>query len=218
MKRRSLTALTALAALPWLAGPAVAAPPAVPLQVEWRWVDTLLPPAAQAGVRDGAVVVGTAGSVSPRGAGVVTRTAPPAPPPVQQLQVMNGQPAAQQLTTREPLQWVDALVELDPTGRTPRALHAQPRQGERTQLQRLTVTPTWPGGRAPVRVVLDVTDGDLALQTTLDLPLAQWHTVARSDATPPPAERGTLSSRDAAAQPARELQLRVSPAPSLAER
>jgi hypothetical protein len=218
MKRRTLTALTALAALPWLVGTAVATPPAVPLQVEWRWVDALLPPAAQAGVRDGAVIVGTAGSVSPHGAGIVTRTAPPAPPPVQQLLVMNGQQAARQLTSRERLQWVDALVELDPTGRTPRALHAQPRLGERTQVQRLSVTPTWPGGRAPVRVVLDVTDGDLALQTTLDLPLAQWHTVARSAPPLAPAERGTLNSRDAAAQPARELQLRVSPAPSLTER
>jgi hypothetical protein len=63
-----------------------------------------------------------------------------------------------------------------------------------------------------------VTDGDLALQTTLDLPLAQWHTVARSGTPLAPAERGTLNSRDAAAQPARELQLRVSPAPSLTER
>ena len=47
-----------------------AAPPAVQLLVELRWVDSALPPSAQAGVRDGAVVVGTAGSVSPRGPGV----------------------------------------------------------------------------------------------------------------------------------------------------
>lgn len=216
MKRR---ALPALLALPWLAPPAGATPPAVPLQLEWRWVETRLPPAAQAGVRDGAVVVGTAGAVSPRGPGVVTSTTAAPPPPVQRLQVLNGRQASQQLITREPLQWVDAVVALDPArATTPRTLHAQPRQGERTSMQRLTITPTWPGGRAPVRVVLDVVDGDLVLQTTLDLPLAQWHTVARSGGGAAPAPHGTLSSRDAAGQPERELQLRVSAAPALAER
>ncbi|WP_204280290.1 hypothetical protein, partial [Raoultella ornithinolytica] len=62
-----------------------AAPPAVQLLVELRWVDSRLAPAAVAAVRDGAVVVGTAGSVSPRGPGVVTSTAAAPPPPVQRL-------------------------------------------------------------------------------------------------------------------------------------
>jgi len=196
---------------------AVAAPPAVTLVVELRWVDTNLPPAAQAGVRDGAVVVGTAGSVSPRGPGVVISTAQTAPPPVHRLMVLNGQRAGTRLTTREALQWVDAVVELDPSAgpaSAPRRVYASPRQGERRTTQSFTVTPTWPGGRAPVRVEFSVDAGDEAFQSTLDLPLERWQTVARSGATTtPPAPRGTVSSRDAAGQPERELQLRVSVQP-----
>jgi len=206
MKRRVLFSLT------WLPLLAAAAPPAVQLIVEVRWVDSSLPPSAQAGVRDGAVVVGTGGSVSPRGPGVVTSTAPAAPPPAQRLLVLNGQRASLRLTTREALQWVDAVIELDPTATAsaPRRLYAQPRQGERRMTQSFAVTPTWPGGRAPVRVAFDVEDGDNAFQSTLDLPLERWQTVARTGGSTPPAPRGTVSSRDAAGQPERELQLRVS--------
>ncbi len=75
MKRRALLPLILLPAL------AAAAPPAVQLVVELRWVDSNLPPAAQAAVRDGAVVVGTAGSVSPRGPGFVTSRPRPRPRP-----------------------------------------------------------------------------------------------------------------------------------------
>jgi len=207
MKRRLLLAL-AIAALP-----ALAAPPAVTLVVELRWVDTSLPPAAQAGVRDGAVVVGTAGSVSPRGPGVVTSTVQPAPQPVQRLLVRNGQRASQRLTTREPLQWVDAVVELDPNAgaaSAPRRLYASPRTAERHVSQGFTVTPTWPGGRAPVRVEFSVDDDGNAFESTLELPMERWQTVARTGGgAAPPAPRGTVSSRDAAGQPERELQIRV---------
>lgn len=207
MKRRALL----LTLLPLAAA---AAPPAVSLVVELRWVDSNLPPAAQAGVRDGAVVVGTAGSVSPRGPGVVTSTVQTAPPPVQRLLVLNGQRASTRLTTREPLQWVDAVVELDPSAgpaSAPHRLYASPRQSERRTTQSFTFTPTWPGGRAPVRVEFSVDAGDQAFQSTLDLPLERWQTVARSGgAAMQPAPRGTVSSRDAAGQPERELQLRVS--------
>jgi hypothetical protein len=206
MKRRALL----LILLPLAAA---AAPPAVTLVVELRWVDSNLPPAAQAGVRDDAVVVGTAGSVSPRGPGIVTSTARPASPPVQRLLVLNGQRAATRLTTHEPLQWVDAVVELDPSAgpaSAPRRLYASPRQGERLTTQSFTVTPTWPGGRAPVRVEFSVDAGDQAFQSTLNLPLQRWQTVARSGGGSQPAPRGTVSSRDAGGQPERELQLRVS--------
>lgn len=209
----------ALSTLTLLAGLAQAAPPAVPLTVELRWVDSNLPPAAQAGVRDGAVVVGTAGSVSPRGPGVVTSTAIAAPQPAQRLLVLNGQRASLRLTTREPLQWVDTVVELNPAATTAASavsrLYAQPRQGERRVTQSFAVTPTWPGGRAPVRVAFDVEDGDNTFQSTLDLPLERWQTVARTGGgAASPAPRGTISSRDAAGQPERELQLRVSLSPS----
>lgn len=213
MKRRALLLLTLLPAL------AAAAPPAVQFIVELRWVDSNLPPSAQAGVRDGAVVIGTAGTVSPRGPGVVTSTATVAPQPAQRLLVQNGLRASMRLTTREPLQWVDTVVELDPTAAAPasaaRRLYAQPRQGERRVTKSFAVTPTWPGGRAPVRVAFDVDDDDNAFQSTLDLPLERWQTVARTGGgAASPAPRGTVSSRDAAGQPERELQLRVSLSPS----
>lgn len=207
MRTLALFTLTLLASL------AQAAPPAVQLAVELRWVDSLLPPSAQAGVRDGAVVVGTGGAVSPRGPGIVTATAQPAPPAVQRLLVQNGQRASLRLTTRERLQWVDTVVELDPTSGARRRLHVSPRQGERRASQGFAVTPTWPGGRAPVRVAFDVEDGDHTFQSTLDLPLERWQTVARTGGGATPAPRGTISSRDAAGQPERELQLRVSVSP-----
>ncbi|MDR7270383.1 hypothetical protein J2X20_003041 [Pelomonas saccharophila] len=189
----------------------LAAPPPVAFVVELRWVDSNLPPAAQAGVRDGAVVVGTAGTVSPRGPGVVTSTAQALPQTVQRMLVQNGQRAALRLTTREPLQWVDAVVQLDPATRTPQRVYASPRSGERRTTQSFAVTPTWPGGKALVRVEFDIDLDDQALQSTLQLPLERWQTVARSGgATTQPAPRGTFSSRDAAGQPERELQLRVS--------
>jgi hypothetical protein len=204
MKRRLLLLLALVA--PW----AAAAPPAVPLIVELRWVDSNLPPAAQAAVRDGAVVVGTAGSISPRGAGVVTSTAAPAPQQIQRLNVLNGRRGTLRLTTREPLQWVDAVVELDPTSRTPQRVYATPRSSERRTMQSFTFTPTWPGGTAPVQIEFDIDQDDRAIQSMLQLPLDRWQTVARSGGTVAPAPKGTLSSGDAAGRPERELQLRVS--------
>lgn len=206
MKRRALVLLP-LMLLPTLAS---AAPPDVQLLVELRWVDALLPPSAQAGVRDGAVVVGTAGSVSPRGPGAVTSSAPAVSLPTQRLLVQNGQRADVRLTTREALQWVDTTVELD-AGRTARRVYANPHPQERSVTHSFMVTPTWAGGAAPVRVVFDVQDGDNAFRSTLDLPMERWHTAARmGGGATPPAPRGTVSSRDAAGQPERELQLRVS--------
>lgn len=203
MKRR---ALLPLMLLPTLAG---AAPPDVQLLVELRWVDANLPPSAQAGVRDGATVIGTAGAVSPRGPGVVTSSAPAVSLPTQRLLVQNGQRADVRLTTREPLQWVDAVVELD-GNRATRRIHASPQPQERSVTHSFMVTPTWAGGTAPVRVVFDVQDGDQSFRSTLDLTMERWHTAARLGGTAAAAPRGTVSSRDAAGQPERELQLRVS--------
>lgn len=188
---------------------ACAAPPAVQLLVELRWVDNNLPPAAQAGVRDGAVVVGTAGAVSPRGAGVVTTTVPAVSVPTQRLLVQNGERASARLTTRERLQWVDSAVQLTPDGAT-RRIHASPRTEERQVVQSFTVTPAWPGGDAPVRVSFDVEEAGSSYQSTLSLPMDRWQAVARVGGGRAPATRGTLSNADAAGQPERELQLRVS--------
>ena len=204
MKRRLLLTLLLLPVL------ASAAPPDVQLLVELRWVDSNLPPSAQAGVRDGAVVVGTAGAVSPRGPGAVTSTVPAVSVPTQRLLVQNGQRADARLTTREPLQWVDTTVELAAGGST-RRIYANPRPQERAVTHSFMVTPTWPGGNAPVRVVFDVEDGDQSFRSTLDLPMDRWRTAARvGGGRTPPAQRGTVRSRDAEGQPERELQLRVS--------
>lgn len=207
MKRRALLLLPLLTTL------AAAAPPAVQLVVELRWVDSNLAPAAQAGVRDGAVVVGTAGSISPRGAGVVTSTAAPPPQQMQRLNVLNGQRAALRLTTLEPLQWAEAVVELDPASGAQRRIYASPRSGERRTTQGFVITPSWPGGSAPVRVAFDIEQDDQAFQSTLQVPLDRWQTVARSGTAAAPAPRGTLSSGDAAGRPERELQIRVSVQP-----
>jgi hypothetical protein len=187
-----------------------AAPPAVQLLVELRWVDSALPPSAQAGVRDGATVVGTAGTVSPRGPGVVTSTVPAVSVPTQRLLVQNGERASARLTSREPLQWVGAAVELSADGAT-RRIYASPRPQERQVAQAFTVTPTWAGGNAPVRVTFDIEDGGNSYQSTLSLPMERWQAAARTGGTAlTPSPRGTVSSRDAAGQPERELQLRVS--------
>lgn len=205
MKRRVLLPMLLLPAL------AHAAPPAIQLLVELRWVDSNLPPSALAGVRDGATVVGTAGTVSPRGPGVVTSSSGPAVTvPTQRLLVQNGQRADARMTTREPLQWLDSMVELDASGAT-RRIRANPQPQERNVTHSFMVTPTWAGGTAPVRVVFDVQEGDNSFRSALDLPMDRWQTVARlggGGATAAP--RGTVSSRDAAGQPERELQLRVS--------
>jgi hypothetical protein len=206
-----------LSASLWASMAAQAAPPAVNLNVELRWVETNLPGAAQAGVRDGAVVVGTAGSVSPRGA-VVTSTAAAVPAPVQRLTVLNGQRASIQLERSEPLQWLDTTVEIDPSA-TPasamRRVYASPRQGEKRLTQGFSVTPTWAGGGggAAVRVELSGQQDGAQVQSTLLLPLGSWRGVARSGGGAAPAERGTVSSRDAAGTVERELQLRVSVQP-----
>lgn len=199
--------LLPLLLLPLLARAAV---PEVQLLIELRWVDSALPPAAQAGLRDGAVVVGTAGSVSPKGMGTVTSTVPAVSVPTHRLLVQNGERASARLTAREPLQWLDTAVELTPGGVT-RRIQASPRPPERQVAQSFTVTPSWGGGRTPVRVTFDIEDGGNAFQSTLTLPLSQWKTVARTGgATAAAAPPGTVSSRDAAGQPERELQLRVS--------
>lgn len=205
MKRRALLLL-----LPWPLAAAAAAPE-VTLLVELRWVDRALPAGAQAGVRDGAVVVGTAGGVSPQGAGTVTATAGAAAPPAQRLQVRNGERATLRLSRRERLQTVDPLVELGPQGQV-RSIYARPTPGEPapTVTQALSVLPSWPGGRAPVRVAFSLDEDGQAVASTLDLPLERWQTVARTGAAAAPAPRGTLRSTDAAGQPERELQLRVS--------
>ncbi len=201
------------ATLMLLSQAAPAAPPVVNLIVELRWVEASLAPVAQAAVRDGAVVVGTAGTISARG-GVVTRTAPQGVDAVQRLTVLNGSPARVQTEHSEPIQWLDLAAEVDPATRQPSKVWAVPRSGERRTQRGFTITPSWPGGSAPVRVSFTAQGEAGLVESTALLALDVWTAVAQTDASGgATSERGTLSSRDAAPLRSLALQVRVSPAP-----
>lgn len=191
------------------ATPGWAQTPAVNFIIECRWVDRAVAPGAQAAVRDGAVVVGTGGSYSPRGPGPSTSTMALSPPAPWRLQVANGQRASQQQARTEASPALDIAVELGPDGRPQRTL-ASPRPADRRVVQSFTAQANWPGGAAPVRVTFSLSDDGQDLASTVDLPLDRWHTVARSGGGAGPATRGLMSSRDAAGTPERELQMRIS--------
>lgn len=199
------------------------------LWVELRWVETQVSAAAVAGVRDGAVVLGTAGSVSPRGQVVIsTDKRESGMQLLPRLLVLNGASASVQLSEMTPVQWLDYGVEASPTtGGSPTGgakVYAVPRSGISTQTRSVSVSPRWPGPRQPVtvelRTQLDQTATDPAaprqqtlLLSTVQLPLGEWLTIARSGASLQTQQRGTLSTRDAEASVLRELQLRVDLAP-----
>lgn len=199
------------------------------LWVELRWVETQVSAAAVAGVRDGAVVLGTAGSVSPRGQVVIsTDKRESGMQLLPRLLVLNGASASVQLSEMTPVQWLDYGVEASPTtGGSPTGaakVYAVPRSGISTQTRSVSVSPRWPGPRQPVtvelRTQLDQAATDPAaprqqtqLLSTVQLPLGEWLTVARSGASLQTQQRGTLSTRDAEASVLRELQLRVDIAP-----
>lgn len=199
------------------------------LWVELRWVETQVSAAAVAGVRDGAVVLGTAGSVSPRGQVVIsTDKRESGMQLLPRLLVLNGASASVQLSEMTPVQWLDYGVEAWPTtGGSPTGgakVYAVPRSGISTQTRSVSVSPRWPGPRQPVsvelRTQLDQAATDPAaprqqtlLLSTVQLPLGEWLTIARSGASLQTQQRGTLSTRDAEASVLRELQLRVDIAP-----
>jgi hypothetical protein len=237
MKKQPVFAATLLA-LSLLAAQAVAAGgPSQNLWVEVRWVDSAVSGAAVAAVRDGAVVVGTAGSVTARG-GAAVSTQRRDEQQVQRLLVLNGHQASVQLTETTPVQWLDFGVQFDAVAggaaNTNNANNASntnkgwavPRSGVSEQTQGFTVTPQWPGGQQPVRVELRAqSSGNASAQSpspsqtqaqivsTVSVALGQWLTVARSGAATQRQERGVISSRSAEAQTSRELQLRVELAP-----
>lgn len=207
---------------------AVAAGPQRNLLVELRWVESSLSAAALAGVREGATVVGTAGSVSPRpGATLSTQRRATQEQAIQRLLVLNGQSASVSLSEQVPLQWLDYAVQLpsgQPTNLAQARVLAAPRTTMVEQTRAFFVTALWPGGTQPVRVTLRATapqgsvdqagqPGQAEVLSTVQLPLGDWLTVARSGASVQRPQPGVLSSRDAEGQTSRELQLRVSLAP-----
>lgn len=197
------------------------------LWVELRWVETQVSAAAVAGVRDGAVVLGTAGSVSPKGQVVLgTEKRSSDFQLLPRLLVLNGQTASVRLSETTAVQWLDYGVELDAATRgTPASgakVYAAPRTITVGHSRGLSVSPRWPGGRQPVQVELRTelsqpgeagASSQTQLVSTLQLPLGEWLTVARSGQSLQRQTGGTLSSRDAEVSSLRELQLRVDLAP-----
>jgi hypothetical protein len=172
-----------------------------------------LPVAAQLPARDLQLDVR---QVEEDGGGYVAGTRPQAPLlPPQQLRVRNGETAQMSFMQSIPLQWVQAV-------NAPGALGGA---GVKQGLiwlragQSLSLRPRWPGAQQPVTVELEVqtagvqpspgaalpTQEDAAVRTTVQAPLGQWVTIARSGQEAP---RGSYRSEGAAERP-RLLQLRV---------
>lgn len=130
-------------------------------------MDSVLSGSAMSAVRDGSVVVGTAGSVSARGS-VGFSTQRRDEQQVQRLLVLNGHQASVHLTESTPIQWVDFALPFNAGGGAGGAVPlpaagvgansnpgwAAPRHGVIEQTRGFTVTPHWPGGQQPVRVEL----------------------------------------------------------------
>ncbi|HEX2009618.1 MAG TPA: hypothetical protein VJN44_01655, partial [Roseateles sp.] len=141
--RRRLLLLCPLLAL----AAAQAESPRQNLLVELRWVESGVSGAVIAGSRQGGVVVGTAGSVSPRPGGTTlsTRRVEDDIVQSQQLLVLNGQTASVMLAETELLQWLDYGIELrgGPARPQPR-LHAQSRSLPVERRRGFALTPLWP--------------------------------------------------------------------------
>jgi len=229
MKAR-IAAILVLTLLSTAAHPASPSPPAAAnLLVELRWVQSSVSGAALAGLRDGAVVIGTAGSVGTRPGGTTLSTVQSADAVERQplrVVVMNGKSASVSMTEQQPTEWLDYGVELSPGSRgggnssSSAKVYAAPRSGTVERSRGFVVTPHWPGGRQRVQVELkayhpqdDQAGGQTQVYSTVQVAMGDWITVARSGGNLRPAERGVVSSRDAEPQLSRELQLRVSLAP-----
>ncbi len=171
------------------------------LLVEVRWIESALPPAALAVLRDQSTVWTTSGSISPKPAGTTISTRRPEDDvgPVRELRVLNGHEASQRFESTSLVQWVEGD-----------ARHARLRAQPVVQASGFAVTPQWPGGKAPVKLSIRLLDAGQEFSTTVSQPLGEWHTVLRTGGQARAEPRGTTSTREAQVVPARELQLRVS--------
>jgi hypothetical protein len=186
------------------------------LLVELRWTEARERSAGDASLRGG-TRVGTAGRVDAQGS-VVLRSArgDDRAEAAQRITVLNGQGAGLRTGASVPLQWLELAV-------TPKGPVAVLRQAWTEVGGSIEVRPRWPGGRAPVTVQVSRTSSDVSSDvgaasaprseeafTTLQLPLDEWVTVARSaEAAAGPVD-GAISSRDAGRRAHRLLQMRVS--------
>ena len=207
MKHRALAVLLSICVLPIL--PALAQLPQRDLQVALRQVEE------------------TSGSVV-----LSTQTRPLFES--QQILVRNGSQASLSVGQTLPLQWVQAVLALPAAHQAsaPAATPPMPNQrngGVVNQLtwlhagQRLTVLPRWPGGKKDVLIDVEVQSSQVdarigpelpvqtqnQVRTTLSAPLGQWVTLAvTGKSAPGGGSYGTYGS-EAATEPGRLLQLRV---------
>ncbi|XHS79694.1 hypothetical protein ACFJGW_06875 [Burkholderiaceae bacterium UC74_6] len=174
------------------------------LHIEWRWVDSTLNAAAIGAIRDGSSTWSTAGNVTPKPGGTITstRSAEDRVSPVQELRVLNGHEASQRFETPALIQWVEG-------DRNRAKLRGQPS----VRVNSFAVTPQWPGGAAPIKLGIRLTDGQAEFSTTVSQPMNEWRTVLRSGAQPKAPQAGVTSTRDAEVVQQRELQMRVSVEP-----
>lgn len=230
MKRSRLVLLALLLALPAFA--AQAREPQGPqrnLLIELRWVESKITADLVKGVREGAVVVGTTGSISPRGSVTLsTQSRDDRRNEIQRLVVLNNHSASLDLGERTHVQWLDYAVDLplaaSGAGANPARILAAPRTGVVEQSRSVGVTPHWPGGAQPVRMEFSLQDltpnaeggrdqNRTRVVSTVLIPIGQWTVVARSEQGLQAGEVGVLSSRDARDVRASELQMRVNLAP-----
>ncbi len=160
--RRLLSSTCALVAAMALASSlapsrALAAGPRQNLQVELRWVESELSPAAVSGLRDGGTAVSTGGSVSARGGvSLSTENREQRQQLFPRMLVLNGAQASFTMTEATPVQWVDVAVDRQ-QGAQDRVV-VVPRQGVAERVRGFSVKPNWPGGRSPVNVEVRATD------------------------------------------------------------
>jgi len=217
--------------------------PAQNLWVEIRWVDSSISPDLVAAARDGSTVVGTSGSISPKGwVGYSTGSHEDAQSrnQSQRVLVLNGQQAGVQFKDTAALQWLDYGVPALPGagasgGGTP-AHAANPtraaarvglNQGYVEQSRGFSVGVQWPGGKQPARVEFKVQSYKPDAQRQPDMPLPQqsqvvgtvlvplghWVTVARQGGSAQASEPGSYGTHNAEPVESRELQIRVDLAP-----
>jgi hypothetical protein len=174
----------------------------------------------RAGVSGGQVVIGS-GGVSGQ-AGVEWRTArrDEAIGTTQQVLVLNGGVAGVRVAAQTPWQFYQVLMAPQGPVVVPGTAWVESATGFR-------VRPRWPGGAEPVTVELMAESGGPALAapsvggglppsaaqgtvlSTLQMPLGEWVTVARSRDDRRADVRGTLSSGSAEQRGERVLQMRV---------
>lgn len=198
------------------------------LLVEVRQGDASQFDERSAGISGAGVVIGSDGRVAAQGGvGASVRSRDAARDTVQQIRVLNGGQAALRVGVSVSLQWLEwAWTPQGP-------VLVGGRQWVDTG-RGVVVRPSWPGGDAPATVEIrseaaglvpggapsryapdgqPLPDGAVdraSVLTTVQLPLGEWLTIARSGDAAQATERGVLSTRDVARERQQLLQIRIS--------